>query len=65
MNTKNRTQTGIKVTTGLKGGGLKVHNHNRTRHQVTPAIKVTSCVKAGGLKLNNHNRAIVLAPAAR
>ena len=52
MNAKTTKQTGIKVTTGVKAGGLSGINHNRA------GLKVRTGVKAGGLSGINHNRVL-------
>jgi hypothetical protein len=43
------TTSGIKVTAGIKAGGLKTINHN------VRVLNVRSGVKAGGMKVINHN----------
>ncbi|MDB4982193.1 MAG: hypothetical protein JWM82_2945 [Myxococcales bacterium] len=48
---KNEISNGLKVTTGVKAGGLSTVNHNG-------ALKVATGVKAGGLSGLNHNRAL-------
>ena len=51
MNTKtNLNLKGLKVTSGLKAGGLNMHNHNR-------GLKVASGIKAGALT-SNHSRGL-------
>jgi hypothetical protein len=50
MNAKMKKQTGIKVSTSVKAGGLQGINHNRA------GLKVRTGVKAGGLQGINHNR---------
>jgi hypothetical protein len=50
MNAKTKNQTGIKVSTGVKAGGLIGMNHNRA------GLKVRTGVKAGGLIGMNHSR---------
>jgi hypothetical protein len=61
MNTTNsKTQAGLKVTSGVKGGGfngggpMPLGNHNRR----LAVLSVKSNVKAGtdGIVLSNHNR---------
>jgi hypothetical protein len=44
--------TGIKVVTGIKAGGLGTQNHSRA------GLKVRSAVKAAGLSTVNHNRTL-------
>jgi hypothetical protein len=48
---KSQKRTGIRVATGIKGGGFNL-NHNR----LVVAIRVRSNVKAGsGIYLKNHS----------
>ena len=47
--------TGIKVTTHVKAGGLNNQNHSSIGLKVKSGIKVTTSVKAGGLNNQNHN----------
>jgi hypothetical protein len=42
--------TGIKVTTGVRAGGVNTANHNRT------GIKVTTGLRSGGVNTANHTR---------
>jgi hypothetical protein len=45
-----QTNSGLKVKTSVKAGGLSTVNHTRG------ALKVRSAVKAGGLSTVNHTR---------
>lgn len=55
VSTSHRERVGLKVTSGVKAGGLRGRNHNRA------GLKVTSGVKAGGLRGRNHNRVLAIA----
>ncbi|HMF43779.1 MAG TPA: hypothetical protein VKQ32_24055 [Polyangia bacterium] len=46
--------TGIKVTTGVKAGGLRPPNHNRTALRVKSGLQAGSCIYH-----LNHNRSFV------
>jgi hypothetical protein len=43
-----KTNSGLKVKTSVKAGGLNLTNHSRS-------LKVRAGVKAGGLSAMNHN----------
>jgi hypothetical protein len=42
-------KAGIKVTSGVKGGGLPITNHNQK------CLKVRSAIRAGAIVHRNHN----------
>ena len=47
--------TGIKVTTGVKAGGITPGNHNRT------GLRVKTSLKTGSICRLNHNRVLATA----
>jgi hypothetical protein len=47
--------TGIKVSAGLKAGGLRPPNHNRN------TLRVKTALKAGAIYRLNHSRPLVRA----
>ena len=70
----NKKNSGIKVTAGVKAGGINLGNHNRRGLKVTAGIKagtshqrnhngrgmkVTAGIKAGVMYQRNHNLRVV------
>ena len=54
MKTKTTKTSGLKVTAGVKAGGLGWNNHNRT------GIKIKAGIKAGSMiAVKNHNRRVL------
>ncbi len=53
---KTKSNAGLKVTTGIKAGGLYTANHTRS------GLRVRTAIKAGlGIWQNNHNARGVVA----
>ena len=56
MTMKTKSNAGLKVTTGIKAGGLYTANHTRS------GLRVRTAIKAGlGIWQNNHNARGVVA----